>query len=92
MSADHHQLKSFQRISFEDLSALSAISHSQCDAVRKCNQSYGSSPAIIANSALKATEDFFKSVRDSFHKTIDNVFFETICEQETYAAMEKTLS
>jgi hypothetical protein len=46
----------------------------------------------MANSALKATEEFFKSVRDSFHKTIDNIFFETICEQETYAAMEKTLS
>lgn len=85
MSADHHKLKSFQRISFEDLSALSAISDNQYETARKSNHNYGSSP-------LKATEEFFKSVRDSFHKTIDNLFFETICEQETYAAMEKTLS
>lgn len=74
------KLKKFQRISFEDLSALSAIDESKAE------------PFAQPSQMLRSAGELISSLRAAFSKTIDNIFFETACDQEIYAALEKTSS
>lgn len=81
-----HQLKAFQRISFEDLSVLSAVNESR--ALHSYGQQRQNAKAGIWGSA----GTMFQNIAENFRKTIDNIFFETVCDEEVYAAMERTVS
>lgn len=81
-----HQLKAFQRISFEDLSVLSAVNES------RALHSYGKQRQDSKAGIWESAGTLLQNIRENFRKTIDNIFFETVCDEEVYAAMERTVS